>query len=252
MYCLPLVEAGRVYTVLTPLYHVDKGKKTWKYFVDKDDFLRYVRDEFCKHYNVHHTTGRKTDFTKNELLNLITDNKWYLDKMTSVSTNQAIHPVLLEDILKIRNRSYSDIKRMVEKKYKYLTVSKQRDKIVVDGTAYDKQHTIVLSDELFQSCQDIIPYIDNSEGKYNVNNKTMGLYEILQLYAQSEPKNIDRAKGLGSLTDSEIQDSALDPHNRKLLRYTTKDIIKEVEEMRKINDDKYTLIKDLDISKYEF
>jgi DNA gyrase/topoisomerase IV subunit B len=85
-----------------------------------------------------------------------------------------------------------------------------------------------------------------------VNKKNIGLYEILQLYSESEPKNIDRAKGLGSLTDSEIQDSALDPKNRKLLRYTTKDIAKEVEAMRKINDDKYTLIKNLDISQYEF
>ena len=251
MYCRPLVEAGRVYTVLTPLYHVDKGKKSWKYFVDKDDFLRYVRDEFCKKYSVHHI-GNKKDFTKPELLNLITDNKWYLDKMTSVSTNQAIHPVLLEDLLKIRGKSFNDIKKIIEKKYKYLTVSKQKGSIIVDGTAYDKQHTIVLTDELIQSCKDIIPYIDNSEGRYNVNNKNIGLYEILQLYAESEPKNIDRAKGLGSLTDVEIQASALDPNNRKLLRYTTTDIMKEIEEMRKTNDDKYTLIKDLDISQYEF
>jgi DNA gyrase/topoisomerase IV subunit B len=102
------------------------------------------------------------------------------------------------------------------------------------------------------ACIPLLPYIDNSDNLYYVNKRKCGLYELLSIFQESEPKNIDRAKGLGSLTDSEIQDSALDPHNRKLLRYTTKDIIKEVEEMRKINDDKYTLIKDLDISKYEF
>ena len=50
----------------------------------------------------------------------------------------------------------------------------------------------------------------------------------------------------------EIGISTLSPDNRILLRYTTEDIDKEIEEMRKVNDDKYTLIKDIDISTYEF
>jgi hypothetical protein len=57
---------------------------------------------------------------------------------------------------------------------------------------------------------------------------------------------------LGSLNDIEIGVSTLNPQNRKLLRYTTEDITREIEEMRKVNDDKFTLIKDVDISQYEF
>ena len=75
---------------------------------------------------------------------------------------------------------------------------------------------------------------------------------LVSMFRKSEPKNIERAKGLGSLNDIEIGESTLDPRNRKLLRYTTEDITREIEEMRQVNDDKFTLIKDIDISQYEF
>jgi hypothetical protein len=50
----------------------------------------------------------------------------------------------------------------------------------------------------------------------------------------------------------EIGYSTLDPARRLLIKYTVKDIEDEIEEIRKINDDQYQLIKDLDISQYEF
>ena len=44
VYCQPLVEDGRLYIGLSPLYNVDKGKKSWSYFIDRDDFVKYVFD----------------------------------------------------------------------------------------------------------------------------------------------------------------------------------------------------------------
>ena len=63
---------------------------------------------------------------------------------------------------------------------------------------------------------------------------------------------MERAKGLGALNAREIGISALSADNRKLLRYTTTDIMKEIENMRRSNDDKFSLIKGIDISQYEF
>ena len=63
---------------------------------------------------------------------------------------------------------------------------------------------------------------------------------------------MERAKGLGALDAREIGISTLAVENRKLLRYTVTDINKEIEAMRKANDDKFSLIKDIDISQYEF
>ena len=152
----------------------------------------------------------------------------------------------------LRNEPYKKFKSFIENKYQYLKVSQYKNGIVVDGVAYDKICTVVLNDYLVNACAPVLYLLDKSEKRYIVNNKVMGLYEILDLYNSSEPKNIERAKGLGALSPFELAKSTLDPNNRKLLRYTTDNITEEIEEMRKLNDDKYALIKDLDISKFEF
>jgi len=250
VYCQPLVEDGRLYIGLSPLYNVDKGKKSWSYFIDRDDFVKYVRDQFFKNNTIFHYN--KKEFTKTELLSLIENNRFYRDMLKSIGENNAIHPILLEDILIFRNEPFNKIKSLIEKKYQYLKVKKENGGFVVDGVAFDRTCTVVVNSYLITSCQNIIHFLDRSEKRYIVNGRIVGLYELLDLYSESEPKNIERAKGLGALSPFELGKSTLDPNNRKLMRYTVEDIIKEIEEMRKINDDKYSLIKDLDLSQFEF
>ena len=50
----------------------------------------------------------------------------------------------------------------------------------------------------------------------------------------------------------ELGISALHPEfNRTLIRYTTNDIIKEIEEIRRIDSDKSELLKDTDIAGFD-
>lgn len=251
LYCKPLIEYGRLYIGLSPLYHIDKGKKTWTYHIDKDDFNKYVRDQFYKNNKIQHGSDKK-DFSRTELLSLIINNRDYKSYMDTIATNNAIHPILLEDILINRKESFNKIKNFIEKKYPYLHVYMKNNNILIDGIAFDATQAIVLNNFLLSSCSILTSFLDKSEKRYYINGKLVGLYEILDIYTQSEPKNIERAKGIGALNSYELGYSTLDPKNRKLLRYTTTDIIKEIETMRKINDDKFTLIKDLDLSQYDF
>lgn len=252
-YCRPLIEDGRVYAALSPLYHVDKGTKKWKYFIDKNDFIRYVRDEFCKNHNLKHIKTKK-DFSKQEIQSLIINNDPYVDEMDKISSNFAINPILLEDILILRNSNYNKMKKELEAKYKYLKVGKDKRSglVEIQGLAFDKAYRFLISPELLNPCYKLLPYIDNSEKRYLLDKVKVGLYEILKVYRNSEPKNIERAKGLGLLNDVEIGKSTLSPQNRMLLRYSAKDIEKEIQEMRAVNDDKYTLLKDVDVSNFEF
>lgn len=172
--------------------------------------------------------------------------------MDTIATNNAIHPILLEDILVSSNLSYSKFKNAIENSYTYLNVYMKNNITIIEGVAFDTTQAIVLNKFLFDSCNILLSFLKNSESKYIINGKVVGLYELLNIYTQSEPKNIERAKGIGALDPYELSYSTLDPKNRKLLRYTTTDIVKELETMRKVNDDKFTLIKDLDLSQYEF
>lgn len=250
LYCRPLVEAGRVYCALSPLYHVNQRKKNWQYFIDKNDFLNYVQDQFMKNYEVTNSNGKK--YTRSQLHALIMKFHPYKDMLKKVADTYAIYPVLLEDILMIRNVEFKKFKKLIESKYRFVKVEQRNGIRIIDGLVNEQSHEVIMSNILMNACIGLFPYVDACEKRYYVNKKKCGLYELLTIFQNSEPKNIDRAKGLGSLNALEIGVSTLNPANRKLLRYTTNDIHKEIEEMRKVNDDKFSLIKDIDISQYEF
>lgn len=252
LYCRPLVEAGRVYTAISPLYHVNKGKKNWMYFTNKEEFLEYVRDQFTKDHTLYYSAYPDKKYTKSQLYKLILDNNKYKDLMDHISDTYAIYPILLEDILMIRNEPYKKFKSLIEKKYRFLTVSQKNGIKHVEGLVNEKSHSILVKDELIQACKPLIQYIDASDKRYILNGSTIGLYELLKIFRDSEPKNIERTKGLGSMDAREMGISTLDPKNRTLLRYTAEDIDREIEKLREINDDKFMLIKDIDISEYEF
>ena len=149
----------------------------------------------------------------------------------------------------------NEIANQLEKKYPYLKVHQRKGITILEGLADDGQsgeQTVLLTPSFVQAISPLFPYIDNSEKRYLMNGKKVGLYEVISTFRANEPKNMERAKGLGALNSREIGISTLSKDNRKLLRYTANDINKEISDMRKINDDKYSLIKGVDISQYEF
>lgn len=251
IYLRPLIETGRVYAALSPLYHKDKGTSKWSFYTDKEEFIKYVRDIFYKEHSLFHA-AKKTPFTKTELTTLIINNNKYDEWLQSIADNYAIYPVLLEDLMILRKKSFKDIKKNLEAKYPYLHVNQKNGYPVLEGIVNDVACEFVFNENLVNACSLILPYIDNSEKRYIVNGQKIGLFELLQLYRKSEPRNLERAKGLGAMNGRELGYCTLDPARRKLLRYTTEDIEKEIELMRAANDDKFSLIKDLDLSNFEF
>ena len=250
VFCRPLIEAGRVYAALSPLYHTGKGTKDWKYYIDMNDFIRYVRDDFFKNHSIFHDR-KKQPFTKTELLSLIQSNNKYDGLLRHISDNYAIDPVLLEDLLILRNLSPKEIKKNIENRYRDLHVIQQNNSLLIDGIVGEFKQTLVFNNNILKECQELLPYLDRSEKRYLLDGQRVGLYELLSIYRESEPEN-ERAKGLGSLNAAEIAESTMDPKHRKLLRYTPDNIEEEIMEMRKVNDDKFLLLKDVDISEFEF
>lgn len=255
MYCRPLVEEGRVYAGLSPLYHLNKGTKNWKFFTDMDDVNFYVKREFCKNFTISIARTKK-QLNNQQISTLIDRNIRYVAELQRIAGNYTIYPILLEDIIIARNFKFKEFKKAIESKYKYLEVSQKNGSTIIRGLVYDEGYArdqiIILNESIFNIFSPLFKYTDNSEKRYIMNGKKVGLYEIINTFENSKPKNMDRAKGLGALKDYEIGISTLSPENRKLLHYTTNDIITDIEEMRKINDDRYSLIKGLDISEFEF
>jgi hypothetical protein len=210
-----------------------------------------VQDEFSKN-NVIINARTKKKYSKSQIHSLIVHDDNYRHLLEKIADTYAVDPVLLEDILIIRGYEFKKFKKLIEGKYRFIKVRQDRGITIVEGELNNQDRAVVMRPELMNACTPLFQYIDSSDKRYIMNGKKVGLYEVLKTFADSEPKNIERAKGLGSLNAQEIGISTLDPKNRKLLRYTSQDIDKEIEEMRKINDDKFNLIKAVDISQYEF
>ena len=246
-----MVKAGTVYICLSLIYIVKKKKRTVKYFIDKMEFIRYVRDQFCKSTTILHESSKK-QFTKDEIQKLIYSNDNYDVLLNTIASNFSVDPILLEDIVILRNKPFNDIKKCIQNKYKDMRVRKENGLVIMEGIIRDLYQIVVLNPQFVEAFSPLIPFIDRSEKRYIMNGNKVGLYEIINSFRESEPKNIERAKGLGELNSSELGESTLNPINRRLLRYTCEDIEREIEEMRKLDSDKFNLIKDIDISVYQF
>lgn len=219
-----------------------------------DAVIDFVRKDFLKNHKLCHMRTKK-QFTNSEFNAFVNRFKDYDKLMEHIAYNKAINPVLLEDVLISRGLSFSKMKQNFNKKYPYLNVSQKKGVTILNGLADNGEsgiQSVVLTEQFMNDVTSLIPYIDASEKRYLVNGKKLGLYELTHELRNAEPKNMERAKGLGELNPRELGISTLDPAHRKLLRYTTQDIAKEIELMRKVNDDKYSLLKGVDISQYEF
>jgi DNA gyrase subunit B len=250
VYYRPLVEEGRVYGAVPPLYSLMKGKERI-FLTDKLAYIKYIYSKFSTKNEVLNHKGKKIP-TK-ELNNILYDNSNYVQNLEIVSENYAIDPYLLEYTLSIRNNDYRTIKRLINKRYKFLDVKHDNGIIVFDGLADDKIQTVIWNQQMMNACSEIIPNIDNCPEPYFViNGTTCSLYGLLKIFEKYTPSSIQRYKGLGEMSAYELKISTLHPkYDRTLIRYTTDNIEKELEEIREIESNKSLLLKGINIAKFE-
>lgn len=242
MYCAPLVEAGRVFAALPPLYAIPE-KGGYKYFGDKLDFVKYIQKEFSKSCVIKSVKG---DVLKSsEITRLLYNNSDYVSELEKVSANHAIDPYLLEDILVNRKLPFQKFKTVLNKKYRFLEFDKNSDTIVITGVANEKYHKVFVNNMLISECGNIIKYIDGSNHEFIMNDNLASLYAIMRTFEGFKPPKLARFKGLGEMNPKMLGISTLRPDgDRTLVQYTVQSIEKELEEMRYINSNKDLLLKD--------
>ena len=254
VYYRPLVEAGRVYAAVPPLYSIKTDKNNNQFFTNEEDYIRYVYNKFAKHNKVCNSKGKSLNTS--QVVDLLCNNIEYLNNMNILSQNYAIEPNLLELLYSmiLHGDKPSQIKKTLTKKYKYLNVREENHILVVDGLANEKVQTAVFNQNMMSDCSErIARFIQNSDPMgYILNGQVVSLYKLMEEFNKYTPAKLQRYKGLGEMDPPELGISALHPEfNRTLIRYTTNDIIKEIEEIRRIDSDKSELLKDTDIAGFD-
>ena len=244
MYCRPLVEAGRVYAAMPPLYGIELKKNKWRYFTDKLDFVKFVQNQFTKKYQVTDIKGKA--ISNKDILSLLYRNDAYVDEINRVAYTYAIDPILLEYILMHRNLDFKKFTKKIKEKYRFMETKydKNSNTIILSGLANDKYHEIFLNSFLLEQCKYILEYIDSNVMYYGLNGQIVSLYQLMSEFNRFVPNKLSRFKGLGEMDPDMLGVSTLRPDgDRLLVQYTVQDVEDELRQMRYINSHKDELIK---------
>ena len=246
VYMRPVVEAGRLYAAEPPLYSATIKKKTI-YFSDDIELSKYVNEEFCKSNNISTLDGHK--LTKEQITSLIMRNDKYTAMIDHVAGSFAINKYLLEFILNYYKDGFKVLKSKIEKRWRFMSVEKVNNTILVSGTI-DKSYTIPVDERLLNACSELIKLVLKSDIGYIVNGNPLSLYDAVKVFESFRPDNIKRYKGLGEMDPEELKVSTIHPsYDRTLIRYTVEDIKKEISEIRKIESDFSVLLKGIRVNK---
>lgn len=248
LYMPQLVEAGKVYKLIPPLYSTRKGNRE-TYYTDRIDMVMYNQREFAKCNTVSFSDG--SNISPKELSIILAKNIDYVYEMNKVSKTFAIDPCLLEMILinHINKALPTSLKKQLKSSYKFLDMTQKKDIISIEGpvngTTYD---TIYMTDQLISECSNLIDILkDNKVTTFNLNGNNVPLYTLMKTFEDfGDGKNISRFKGLGEMDPQQIAESCLLPDkDRVLQQYTIQDIKDEIEAIREYESNMKLLLKDI-------
>ena len=223
--------------------------KERRFFTDDKDFVSYVFKSFSKSNEVRTSDNKKMSNT--EVIQLLTNNIDYSDIMERLAPNHAMNPDVLEFIYSriVKNMSVKQIARECKSVYPYLNISENNGIIVGDGLVNAEVETDIFHEETMRDCNALIlPYLNNSDPNgYILNGVKVSLYQLMSAFNKYRPKSLTRYKGLGEMNPSELAISTVHPdYNRTLIRYTTEDMEREIQEIRRIDSNMKELLDDVD------
>ena len=196
-YYKPLVEAGRVYAAVPPLYSIPLKNDERQYFIDDEDFVRYIFKTFSKSNEVRDSNGKK--ISNDNIVHLLSANVDYYRTMNKLADNHAMDPNLLEFIYSriIKEESVSRIAKESKKIYPYFSIEEDNGVIVGDGLINYNVETAIFHQNMLKDCEELIkPYLMNSDPNgYILNDKHVSLYQLMMEFNKYTPKNLTRYKG---------------------------------------------------------
>lgn len=248
MYCPELIKAGKVYAAMPPLYSIEvKGKK--QYFTDRHEYAEYIVNRFSAQSDVYSYPDKKK-LSNKQITTLLYKNMDYLSLMNSITSTFATDPLFLEFILANYHLPFDKFKKLIEKEYRFVTVSKENNSINIVGLVGDKYQTIFLNDLFIEIVKNVVKYIHNSDLYYYFGDNKISLYTLMSKLDDYSPSNIRRYKGLGEMPQKDLASSTTAPDtNRTLIRFNIDNLKKEMQAIREVETDKSILLKDINISK---
>ncbi|WP_301214452.1 toprim domain-containing protein [uncultured Clostridium sp.] len=251
-FCPQLIEDGRFYRAIPPLYCVNnKGKKV--YFTNKIDIVQHIQKLFTRNNTLETLNHKK--LTSKEVEKLLYNNYDYIYTLEKVANKYRISPAILEIYLNNIDKTPDQICKLIKKRYRFM------DKVVInghttcDGIADGISNTLIMGDRMIEECKPILDIMKgNLYNSYILNGTESTILDIMTEYKKCEPSNLTRLKGLGEQKAEELAVTTIYPGdmgNRVLMRYTMESAVDEINKIREFESNKSLLLKDLVVTRMD-
>lgn len=249
-----IIEAGRLFKVYTPLYHINDP--TNPFVINKAEMVELTQSKIIKNYKI--KIG-DIKFGKSDVVEFLNDTYDYATNLVHLAKNNGeVDKYLLEviiatmvmygavesgdvheDLVKLCNtqKFITYLMKNVQRKFPEMTYA--GDNRVI-GIASGKRTIVKINDRLLRKAADLIPVyrkygymLEVQEKKDNPRILTIG--EFLDDTAKYVAKIIERYKGLGELNGVDLWKYSLDINHRISVQYTMKGIERELEIFKKVH-----------------
>jgi DNA gyrase/topoisomerase IV subunit B len=235
LYHPQLIEAGKVYKTVPPLFGVSVSKNKTAYFTERLDIVRYIQKEFVKNNQVLNVDG--SSIPNKDLSVLLARNIDYTNEIDKIANTYAVDPLILEMVLvaDMNKKSPAFLRKQIKSKYRFVTLEEKGGNMLIEGAVNGELYdTLYVTPELINECAEIIKILDeNTDLYYKLNGEDVSLYTLMNTFENTSPKSIQRYKGLGEMDYKKLAESTIHPEGqRTLIQYTLQDAQEEIEAVR--------------------
>lgn len=254
-----LVEAGKVFKAVPPLYGIPAGKNRTQYFAERVDFLRYMQREYYKKNTVTYMNGKPVDNTT--FSNILLNYSDYQYDFFIISERYKLNPVLLEIVMSsyVKKEKFETLRKRITSEFRFMEnaniVKVPGGTIRIKGLINGRVETLFYNDRFVKDCEPIIEPIkravSNNQMEFLVNGQKTGLYDLVSS-AMDSIGSINRFKGLGEMNANQLAESTMSPDSRTLIQYTVNDINESVKIIRQYDSNKKMILQKIgDIDRSE-
>lgn len=246
-----LVESGRVYKAVPPLYGIPMGKNRMKYFAERVDFVKYMQREYYKKNTVTDLKGKPIDsatFTR-----ILIENSDYIYDFSTIAERYKINSILLEIVISsyIKKEKFETLRKRITSEFRFMEndniVKLNNGTIRIKGLINGRIETIFYNDRFIEDCKDLIEPIkkamNENHMRFIVNGKKVGLYDLVST-AMNTIGSVNRFKGLGEMNADQLAESTMSPNTRTLIQYTVDDINETIKIIRQYDSNKKLILQE--------
>ncbi len=139
------------------------------------------------------------------------------------------------------------------KLFRFINLEQVNNIIKIEGLVDSKYNYVFINDKFIISCLPLIKILnDNMNLYYQIDGKTVSLYDLMLEFDRTIPSGLTRYKGLGEQNSQQLGVSALHPKgDRTLIRYTIESAKEEIENFRRIDSNIGSLLRDISVTKVD-